>query len=123
MRNAADKLSDYIRGGETINTPCYGSSLQSCTESYDWTDGYGNYLNSNDLTFNLNQNEVGDWQLPQPPRGNWTGAVKVGPPAQVEIQTSGPSGSWLIEPINDLRTQRLNRRDSIGVSQRGATSW
>jgi hypothetical protein len=62
-RSSADKFSDYIRGVETDEDPYYGTSQHSYNESYHWTDGYGNYRNSNDPAYNPNQNENGSWQL------------------------------------------------------------
>jgi hypothetical protein len=65
-RSAADKFDDYIRGVETTDDPYYGTSQHSYNEQYHWTDGYGNYRNSNDAGYNPNQHENGDWRLMQP---------------------------------------------------------
>ena len=54
---------DYIRGVDTTDDPFYGTSQHSSNESYHWTDGYGSYRNSNDSSYNPNQNENGNWQL------------------------------------------------------------
>ena len=56
----------YIRGVETMNDPVTGTSQHSLAEQYHWTDGYGNYRNSNDASFNPNHSENGDWQLMTP---------------------------------------------------------
>ena len=32
-------------------------------QSYHWTDGYGSYRHSNDVTYDPNQHESGSWQL------------------------------------------------------------
>jgi hypothetical protein len=32
-------------------------------EKFQWTDGYGNYRNSNDVSYDPNQHENGNWQL------------------------------------------------------------
>ena len=65
-RTANDGQDDYIRGVETMNDPLTGTSQHSFTEQHHWTDGYGNYRNSNDASYNPNQSEVGDWQLMTP---------------------------------------------------------
>jgi hypothetical protein len=65
-RSAADKQDDYIRGVDTVSDPLYGTSQHSLTEQYHWTDGYGNYRNSNDATYDPNHHENGSWQLLQP---------------------------------------------------------
>jgi hypothetical protein len=62
-RSATDKQDDYIRGVGTVSDPLYGTSQHSLTEQYHWTDGYGNYRNSNDGTYDPNKHENGDWQL------------------------------------------------------------
>jgi hypothetical protein len=56
-------LDDYIRGVDTVDDPYYGTSQHANTTSYHWTDGYGTYRNSNDATYDPNQNENGDWRL------------------------------------------------------------
>jgi hypothetical protein len=63
QRTAADKQDDYIRGVDTVEDPTYGTSQHSLTEQYHWTDGYGNYRNSNDANYDPNKHEIGDWQL------------------------------------------------------------
>jgi len=65
-RSAADKFDDYIRGVETTDDPYHGTSQHSHNETYHWTDGYGDYRNSNDPGYNPNQHENGNWQLMQP---------------------------------------------------------
>ncbi|MEP7243946.1 MAG: hypothetical protein ABI885_09685 [Gammaproteobacteria bacterium] len=67
-RTSSDHFDDYIRGVDTTDDPYYGTSQHSNTESYHWTDGYGSYRNSNDATYNPNQNENGNWQMMQPAR-------------------------------------------------------
>jgi hypothetical protein len=62
-RNSTDNFDDYVRGVDTVNDPYYGTSQHASTEQYHWTDGYGNYRNSNDASFNPNHVENGDWQL------------------------------------------------------------
>ncbi|MGA2660943.1 MAG: hypothetical protein ABSH34_25955 [Verrucomicrobiota bacterium] len=62
-RSSADKQDDYIRGVDTVADPTYGTSQHSLTEQYHWTDGYGNYRNSNDANYDPNKHENGDWQL------------------------------------------------------------
>ncbi len=58
-----DKFSDYIRGVDTTNDPYYGTSQHSYNDQFHWTDGYGNYKNSNSATYDPNQSEVGNWTL------------------------------------------------------------
>lgn len=65
-RTGNDGQDDYIRGVETMNDPVTGTSQHSLTEQYHWTDGYGNYRNSNDASYNPNHNENGDWQMMTP---------------------------------------------------------
>ncbi len=67
-RNGNDNFDDYIRGVETVNDPYYGTSQHSINEQYHWTDGYGNYRNSNDATYDPNHHENGDWTLMTPAR-------------------------------------------------------
>ncbi len=67
-RSSTDNFDDYIRGVETVDDPYWGTSQHSINEQYHWTDGYGNYRNSNDAGFNPNHVENGDWQLMQPTR-------------------------------------------------------
>jgi hypothetical protein len=66
VRTGNDGQDDYIRGVETMNDPLTGTSQHSFTEQHHWTDGYGNYRNSNDASYNPNHTEVGDWQLMTP---------------------------------------------------------
>jgi hypothetical protein len=61
-RNAASKFDDYIRGVMTVDDPYYGTSQQSNTKQFHWTDGYGAYRSSNDATYDPNRTEVGNWQ-------------------------------------------------------------
>ncbi len=65
-RTGNDAQDDYIRGVETMNDPDTGTSQHSFLEKYHWTDGYGNYRNSNDASYNPNHAENGDWQLMTP---------------------------------------------------------
>jgi hypothetical protein len=55
------KFDDYIRGVTTVDDPYYGTSQHSSDTSFHWTDGYGNYRNSNDTTYDPNRTEVGNW--------------------------------------------------------------
>ena len=64
-RSSTDKFDDYVRGVDTTDDPYYGTSQHSSTEQYHWTDGYGNYRNSNDASYDPNHAETGDWQLMQ----------------------------------------------------------
>jgi hypothetical protein len=65
-RSGNDGQDDYIRGVETMNDPVTGTSQHSLTEQYHWTDGYGNYRNSNDASYDPNHAENGNWQLMTP---------------------------------------------------------
>ncbi len=58
-RSSADKFDDYIRGVDTVNDPYTGTSQQ--TGTYHWTDGYGQYQNSNDANFDPNKNSSVTW--------------------------------------------------------------
>jgi len=62
------KFDDYVRGVDTVDDPYYGTSQHASTEQFHWTDGYGNYRNSNDVTYDPNRSEVGQWQLMRPGR-------------------------------------------------------
>jgi hypothetical protein len=59
QRSSADKFDDYIRGVDTVNDPYTGTSQQ--TGTYHWTDGYGNYQNSNDVNFDPNRTSNITW--------------------------------------------------------------
>lgn len=59
--SSAAKFDDYIRGVTTVEDPYYGTSQQSSNSSFHWTDGYGNYRNSNEATYDPNRSEVGNW--------------------------------------------------------------
>jgi hypothetical protein len=67
-RSSTDKFDDYIRGVETVDDPYYGTSQHSTDNSFHWTDGYGNYRHSNDVTYDPNRTEVGNWQPMKPIR-------------------------------------------------------
>jgi len=67
-RSASSKFDDYVRGVETVDDPYYGTSQHAATEQFHWTDGYGNYRNANDVTYDPNRTEVGNWQLMKPIR-------------------------------------------------------
>ena len=62
-RSNADRADNNIRGADTTEDPMYDTSQHSFTEQYHWTDGYGNYRNSNDPNYDPSQNESGNWQL------------------------------------------------------------
>jgi hypothetical protein len=59
--SGAAKFDDYIRGVTTVDDPYYGTSQQTNNTSFHWTDGYGNYRNSTDATYDPNRTEVGNW--------------------------------------------------------------
>jgi hypothetical protein len=61
-----DNFSQYIRGTERMQDPYYGTSEQSYTNKYHWTDGFGNYQHSNDANFNPNNGSNTNWQRMQP---------------------------------------------------------
>jgi hypothetical protein len=62
-----DREDDYIRGVETLNDPSTGDTSQrSFLQQNHWTDGYGNYRDSNDASYNPNNSEVGNWQQMTP---------------------------------------------------------
>ena len=61
-----DNFSQYIRGTERMQDPYYGTSEQSYTNKYHWTDGSGNYQHSNDPNFNPNNGSNTNWQRMQP---------------------------------------------------------
>ncbi|HEY3857198.1 MAG TPA: hypothetical protein VGO67_22660 [Verrucomicrobiae bacterium] len=65
-RTGNDAQDDYIRGVETMNDPDTGTSQHSFLQQYHWTDGYGNYRNSNDANYDPNHAENGNWQLMTP---------------------------------------------------------
>jgi hypothetical protein len=65
-RTGNDAQDDYIRGVETMNDPDTGTSQHSLLQQYHWTDGYGNYRNSNDASYDPNHAENGNWQLMTP---------------------------------------------------------
>lgn len=63
---ASEDFDGYIRGTEKMNDPYWGTSEQSYTSSYHWTDGQGNYQNTNDPSFNPNINANVNWTLMTP---------------------------------------------------------
>jgi hypothetical protein len=67
-RSSNDKFDDYVRGVDTVDDPFYGTSQHDSAQQYHWTDGYGNYRNTNDASADPNRSEVGDWQLMSPTR-------------------------------------------------------
>jgi hypothetical protein len=63
-RSVFDKADDLVRGVDTTEDPMWGTSQHSNLEQYHWTDGYGNYRDSNDANYNPNQSEsTSNWQL------------------------------------------------------------
>jgi hypothetical protein len=64
-RSVWDKFDDNIRGVDTVDDPFWGQSQHSNLEKYHWTDGYGNYVNSNDPNYNPSADNPGNWQLMQ----------------------------------------------------------
>jgi len=63
-----DDFDQYIRGTEKMADPYWGTSERSYNSQYHWTDGYGNYQDSNDVTFDPNKNSNVNWQQMQPAR-------------------------------------------------------
>ncbi len=61
-RTSADTFDDYVRGVVTVDDPAYGTSQRSANQQFHWTDGYGNYRDSNDNSYDPNRTEVGSWQ-------------------------------------------------------------
>ena len=51
---AAEDFDQYIRGTEKMEDSSGNVSEQSSLYSYHWTDGYGNYIHSNDSSFDPN---------------------------------------------------------------------
>jgi hypothetical protein len=50
---------------DTVDDPFWGQSQHSNLEKYHWTDGYGNYVNANDPTYNPSADNPGNWTLMQ----------------------------------------------------------
>jgi hypothetical protein len=50
----AEDFDQYIRGTEKMEDSSGNVSEQSSLYSYHWTDGYGNYVHSNDASFDPN---------------------------------------------------------------------
>lgn len=65
-RSANDRADDVLRGVETVDDPATGTSQHSFLEEKHWTDGYQNYINSNDPNYDPNRTEVGTWTLMTP---------------------------------------------------------
>ena len=51
---AAEDFDQYIRGTEKVEDSSGNVSEQSSLYSYHWTDGFGNYVHSNDSSFDPN---------------------------------------------------------------------
>jgi hypothetical protein len=66
MDRVNDNFSQYMRGTERVQDPYWGTSEQSYTNKYHWTDGQGNYQHSNDAGFNPNIGSNQNWQIMQP---------------------------------------------------------
>jgi hypothetical protein len=66
MDRTNDDFDQYIRGTERMQDPYWGTSEQSYTSKYHWTDGSGNYQHSNDAGFNPNNSSNQKWQLMEP---------------------------------------------------------
>jgi hypothetical protein len=60
--SSADDFSGYLRGTEKMKDPYWGTSDQSYTDKYHWTDGQGNYQHSNDPGFDPNRGSNQNWQ-------------------------------------------------------------
>jgi len=58
-----DKFDDLVRGVDTTNDPLTGTSQHSYMEQYHWTDGFGNYRNTNDPNYDPSKDNAGTWQL------------------------------------------------------------
>ena len=50
----AEDFDQYVRGTEKVEDSSGNVSEQSSLYSYHWTDGYGNYVHSNDSSFDPN---------------------------------------------------------------------
>lgn len=61
-----DGFDQYIRGTERMADPYWGTSERSYNNQYHWTDGYGNYQDSNDPNFDPNKHSNVNWQQMQP---------------------------------------------------------
>ena len=64
-RSIWDKFDDNVRGADTADDPFSGRSQRSNLEKSRWTDGYGNYVDTNDPNYNPSADNPGDWQLMQ----------------------------------------------------------
>jgi hypothetical protein len=62
-RSVNDKFDDLVRGVDTTNDPLTGTSQHSYMEQYHWTDGFGNYRNTNDPNYDPSKDNAGTWQL------------------------------------------------------------
>ena len=63
-RSVQDKWDDLYRGVDTVNDPSNGGTSQhSYMEQYHWTDGFGNYYNTNDPNDDPNGRKPGSWTL------------------------------------------------------------
>lgn len=58
-------FSNMMRGEETYEDPYWGESQQSNLYDYVWTDGQGNYQQSNDAGYDPNVGGTMNWQLIQ----------------------------------------------------------
>jgi hypothetical protein len=65
-RTIWDKWDDNVRGVDTTNDPMTGTSQHSNLEQYHWTDGFGNYSNTNDPNYDPGKDEAGNWTLMTP---------------------------------------------------------
>ncbi len=60
---AANNFDNYIKDEETYVDPYTGTSQQSSSYDYIWTDGYGNYRPSNEASYNPNIGSNQSWTL------------------------------------------------------------
>jgi hypothetical protein len=63
-RTVFDKADDLYRGVDTVNDPSTGDTTQrSFMNQYHWTDGFGNYRDTNDPNYDPSKDNAGNWTL------------------------------------------------------------
>lgn len=63
--HSARAFSNMMRGEETYVDPYWGESQQSNQYDYVWTDGFGNYQQTNDAGYDPNVGGTTAWQVMQ----------------------------------------------------------
>jgi len=62
-RNSNDQADDYLRGVTTLQDPNGGTTQRNSSQRYHWTDGNGQYIDSDDPSYDPSRTQSGSWHL------------------------------------------------------------